>query len=122
MCSRPRRTTPAGALLRRSRAAAGWSRWSEATATTRRPTRPEFSPSPGKCGRPRSDARSAGADRWGRTPGRRAPETRLRHYDRLEQFPDGVVAVGDAVSAFNPVYGQGMTVAALGVEVLEHWL
>jgi hypothetical protein len=54
--------------------------------------------------------------------GQRATENRLRHYDRLEQFPDGVVAVGDAVCAFNPVYGQGMTAAALGAEVLDLWL
>jgi 2-polyprenyl-6-methoxyphenol hydroxylase-like FAD-dependent oxidoreductase len=54
--------------------------------------------------------------------GQRATENRLRHYDRLERFPDGIVAMGDAVCAFNPVYGQGMTAAALGAEVLERWL
>jgi 2-polyprenyl-6-methoxyphenol hydroxylase-like FAD-dependent oxidoreductase len=54
--------------------------------------------------------------------GQRATENRLRHYDRLGGFPDGLVAVGDAVCAFNPVYGQGMTAAALGAEVLERWL
>jgi hypothetical protein len=32
------------------------------------------------------------------------------------------VAVGDAVCAFNPVYAQGMTAAALGAEVLDRWL
>src|SRR5262249_31158827 len=31
----------------------------------------------------------------------RATENRLRHYDRLGRFPDWVVAVGDAVCAFN---------------------
>jgi flavin-dependent dehydrogenase len=54
--------------------------------------------------------------------GQRATENRLRHYDRLRRFPDGVVAVGDAVCAFNPVYGQGMSAAALGAEVLDRWL
>jgi 2-polyprenyl-6-methoxyphenol hydroxylase-like FAD-dependent oxidoreductase len=54
--------------------------------------------------------------------GQRATENRLRQYDRLGGIPDGVVAVGDAVCAFNPVYGQGMTAAALGAEVLDHWL
>jgi hypothetical protein len=52
----------------------------------------------------------------------RGTENRLRHYDRLAGFPDGVVAVGDAVCAFNPVYGQGMSAAALGAEVLDLWL
>jgi 2-polyprenyl-6-methoxyphenol hydroxylase-like FAD-dependent oxidoreductase len=54
--------------------------------------------------------------------GQRATENRLRHYERLERFPDGVVALGDAVCAFDPVYGQGMTAAALGAEVLDRWL
>ena len=54
--------------------------------------------------------------------GQRATENRLRHYDRLGGFPDGVVALGDAFCAFNPVYAQGMTAAALGAEVLDRWL
>jgi hypothetical protein len=54
--------------------------------------------------------------------GQRATENRLRHYDRLGRLPDGVVALGDAACAFNPVYGQGMTAAVLGAEVLDRWL
>ena len=54
--------------------------------------------------------------------GQRATENRLRHYDRLGRFPRGVVVVGDAACAFNPFYGQGMTTAAVGAEVLERWL
>jgi 2-polyprenyl-6-methoxyphenol hydroxylase-like FAD-dependent oxidoreductase len=54
--------------------------------------------------------------------GQSATEYRLRHYDRLGRFPDGVVVLGDAVCAFNPVYGQGMTAAAVGAEVLDRWL
>jgi 2-polyprenyl-6-methoxyphenol hydroxylase-like FAD-dependent oxidoreductase len=64
----------------------------------------------------------AGAEPLSPITGHRATENRLRHYDRLGRFPDGVVAVGDSVCAFNPVYGQGMTVAALGAEVLDLWL
>jgi 2-polyprenyl-6-methoxyphenol hydroxylase-like FAD-dependent oxidoreductase len=64
----------------------------------------------------------AGAEPLTPIAGQRATENRLRHYDRLGRFPDGVVAVGDAVCAFNPVYGQGMTAAALGAEVLGRWL
>jgi 2-polyprenyl-6-methoxyphenol hydroxylase-like FAD-dependent oxidoreductase len=64
----------------------------------------------------------AGAEPLTPIAGQRATENRLRHYDRLGRFPEGVVAVGDAVCAFNPVYGQGMTAAALGAEELERWL
>jgi hypothetical protein len=64
----------------------------------------------------------AGAEPLTAIAGQRATENRLRHYDRLGRFPDGVVAVGDAVCAFNPVYGQRMTAAALGAEVLDRWL
>jgi 2-polyprenyl-6-methoxyphenol hydroxylase-like FAD-dependent oxidoreductase len=64
----------------------------------------------------------AGAEPLTPIAGQRATENRRRHYDRLGRFPDGVVALGDAVCAFNPVYGQGMTAAALGAEVLDHWL
>jgi 2-polyprenyl-6-methoxyphenol hydroxylase-like FAD-dependent oxidoreductase len=64
----------------------------------------------------------AGAEPLTPIAGQRATENRLRHYDRLGQFPDGVVAVGDAACAFNPVYGQGMSAAALGAEVLDGWL
>ena len=52
----------------------------------------------------------------------RATENRLRHFHELEQPPDGLVAFGDSVCAFNPVYGQGMTVAALGAVALSKCL
>lgn len=42
-----------------------------------------------------------------------------RHYDKLPDLPDGFLVTGDAACAFNPVYAQGMTVAALGAEVLR---
>jgi len=40
------------------------------------------------------------------------PESIRRHFERMEFFPRGLVPLGDAVCRFNPVYGQGMSVAA----------
>lgn len=49
-------------------------------------------------------------------------ENRLRHYERLVRWPEGLVVLGDAVCGFNPVYGQGMTVGAMGAQTLDRVL
>ncbi|MGW0395979.1 NAD(P)/FAD-dependent oxidoreductase [Streptomyces sp. NPDC003042] len=36
------------------------------------------------------------------------------HFEKAD-LPDGFFAVGDSVATFNPIYGQGMTVAAQGL-------
>ncbi|NGO72156.1 NAD(P)/FAD-dependent oxidoreductase [Streptomyces boncukensis] len=39
--------------------------------------------------------------------------------ERLEQWPDGLVALGDSVAVFNPIYGHGLSAAARGAAALE---
>ncbi|MEV0778969.1 NAD(P)/FAD-dependent oxidoreductase [Streptomyces sp. NPDC050433] len=45
-----------------------------------------------------------------------------RRYDRPGRRPAGFLAVGDSLCAFNPVYAQGMTVAALNAVALREAL
>jgi 2-polyprenyl-6-methoxyphenol hydroxylase-like FAD-dependent oxidoreductase len=52
----------------------------------------------------------------------RYPESVYRHYERLENFPRGVLPLGDAICRFNPVYGQGMSVAAQEARALAQLL
>lgn len=52
----------------------------------------------------------------------RVPSNRWRRYDEVSRTPDGLLVVGDTVCSFNPVYGQGMTVAAIEATVLRDCL
>jgi 2-polyprenyl-6-methoxyphenol hydroxylase-like FAD-dependent oxidoreductase len=50
------------------------------------------------------------------------PATVNRHYEKLSQFPTGLVVMGDAKCAFDPVFGQGMSVATLEAVALDDML
>ncbi|MER5219253.1 NAD(P)/FAD-dependent oxidoreductase [Streptomyces flaveus] len=49
-------------------------------------------------------------------------ESRRRHFTGLRHFPARLVSAGDAVASFNPVYGQGMSCAALQASCLSSYL
>ena len=50
--------------------------------------------------------------------GYRGTSGRWRHYEQLERWPERFVVLGDAFCGFNPIYGQGMSVAAMSAAVL----
>jgi 2-polyprenyl-6-methoxyphenol hydroxylase-like FAD-dependent oxidoreductase len=52
----------------------------------------------------------------------RTSHNRLRNWHMVKQRPGRFLIVGDAVAAYNPVYGQGMTSAALQAMMLHNAL
>ncbi|HRQ42479.1 MAG TPA: FAD-dependent monooxygenase [Chloroflexota bacterium] len=54
--------------------------------------------------------------------GYRRMENRLRHYEALPRYLENFLVCGDAAYAFNPAYGQGMSVAAIASMKLDDCL
>ncbi len=42
-----------------------------------------------------------------------------RAYEKVSDWPAGLIAVGDTVVTLNPLYGQGMTIAAMEADLLR---
>ncbi len=50
--------------------------------------------------------------------GFRLPACVRHHYEQMERWPSGLLVLGDAFCYFDPVYGQGMTLAAIEAETI----
>lgn len=54
--------------------------------------------------------------------GYRISELHRQHFEQMVQWPAGLLVIGDAFCNFDPIYGLGMTMAALEVDTLEQCL
>ncbi|MCY9659264.1 FAD-dependent monooxygenase [Paenibacillus chondroitinus] len=54
--------------------------------------------------------------------GFRVPELYRHHYDQMDKWPDRLLVLGDAYCIYDPIFGQGMTVAAIEADLLDTML
>ncbi|UVI33061.1 NAD(P)/FAD-dependent oxidoreductase [Paenibacillus spongiae] len=54
--------------------------------------------------------------------GYRISELSRQHFEQMEKWPSGLLVLGDALCNFDPIYGLGMTMAAIEAEMLEQCL
>ena len=59
-----------------------------------------------------------GAEPISQPYGYRGTSSCWHHYEKLERWPEHYVVLGDAFCAFNPIYGQGMSAAAMSAAAL----
>jgi 2-polyprenyl-6-methoxyphenol hydroxylase-like FAD-dependent oxidoreductase len=50
------------------------------------------------------------------------PVSSRYYYEKMKRFPSGFLVLGDAISSFNPIYGQGMASACQHAVVLDNLL
>src|SRR5215213_450093 len=82
------------------------------------PTDPvEFAASVGQLG-PEFQEALKDAEPISQPSGYRGTSSRWHHYEQLERWPERFVVLGDAFCGFNPIYGQGMSVAAMSAVAL----
>lgn len=60
-----------------------------------------------------------GLEPVGNPRGFRVAELYRRHYEKIENWPAGLLVLGDAYCIYDPIFGQGMTVAAIEAEILQ---
>ncbi len=50
------------------------------------------------------------------------PQSMRRHFELIQRWPRGLIPIGDSIFQFNPLYGQGMSVAAKEAVLLRRLL
>jgi 2-polyprenyl-6-methoxyphenol hydroxylase-like FAD-dependent oxidoreductase len=51
--------------------------------------------------------------------GFQVPELLRQRFDKMKKWPTGLLVLGDAICHVDPIFGQGITMAAIEVEMLE---